>query len=159
MWELDHKEGLALKNWYFWTMALEKTLGNPLDCKVIKPVNPKGNQSWIFIGRMDAEILIVWLLDEKNWITGKDPNAGKDLRQEEKGTREDEIVGWHHWLNEHELGQTGRWWGIGRSWMLQSMGSQRVRHDWVTDLIWSEQKQTVLRGGGKNTQKFRQKRS
>ena len=82
---------------------LEKSLEIPLDCKEIKSVNPKGNQSWIFIGRMDAEILIVWLLDEKNWITGKDPNAGKDWRQEEKGTIEDEMVGWYHWFNGHEF--------------------------------------------------------
>ena len=139
MWELDHKEGLALKNWYFWTMALEKTLGNPLDCKVIKPVNPKGNQSWIFIGRMDAEILIVWLLDEKNWITGKDPNAGKDLRQEEKGTTVGEMVGWHHWLNGHKFEQTlGVGEGQGILVCCSSWGHKEpdTTEDWLNWLIW-----------------------
>ena len=110
MWELDHKEGLALKNWYFWTMALEKTLGNPLDCKVIKPVNPKGNQSWIFIGRIDgaAETPILWSPDAKTWLIGKAPDAEKYWRQEEKGKPEDKMVGWHHWLDGHELEQALR---------------------------------------------------
>ena len=89
---------------------LEKTLESPLDCKEIKPVNPKGNQSWIFFGRTDAEakIPILWPPDVKNWLTGKDPNAGKDWRQEEKGMTEDETVGWHHWLNGHEFEQAPR---------------------------------------------------
>ena len=102
MWKLDSKE-----NWCFWTVALEKTLESPLNNKEIEPVNPKGNQSWIFIGRMDAEAeaLRLWPLDVKNWLTGKDPDAGKDWRQEEKGTTEDEMVGWHHWLNGHESEQ------------------------------------------------------
>ena len=106
MWELDHKESWALKNWCFWTVLLEKTLENPLNCK-IKPVNPKGDQSWVFIGRTDvkAEIPILWPLDVKNWLTGKDPDAGKDWRQEEKGTTEDEMFGWHYQLNEHEFEQ------------------------------------------------------
>ena len=88
----------------FQTVVLEKTLESPLDCKEIKPVNPKGNQSWIFIGRTDAEadISILWPPDVKSWLTGKDPDAGKDWRQEKKGTTEDEMVGWHHWLNGHE---------------------------------------------------------
>ena len=95
MWELDHKESWALKNWCFWTVVLEKTLESPLDCKEIQPVNPKGDQAWIFIGRTDveAEALILWPPDEKNWLIGKDPDAGKDWRQEEKGTTEDEMVG------------------------------------------------------------------
>ena len=109
IWELDHKEDWSLKKWYFWTVVLEKTLENPLDCKEIKQVNPKGNQSWIFIGRTDAEpeILILWPPDEKNWLIWKDPVAvaGKDWRQEEKGTTEDEMVGWHHWLSGHEFEQ------------------------------------------------------
>ena len=98
MWELDHKESWALKNWCFWTVVSEKTLQSPLDCKEIQPVNPKGNQSWVFIGRTDAEAEtpILWLPDAKNWLIGKDPDAGKDWRQEEKGTTEDEMVGWHH---------------------------------------------------------------
>ena len=106
MWELDHKESWAPKNWCFWTVVLEKTVESPLDCK-IKPVNPKGNQSWIFIGRTDAEAEtpICWPPDAKNWLTGKDPNAGKDGRREEKQTTEDEMIGWHHWLDGHEFEQ------------------------------------------------------
>ena len=107
MWELDHKESWVPKNWHFWTVVLEKTLESPLDCKEMKPINPKGNQPLLFIGRTDAEAeaLILWLHDAKNWLIGKDPNAGKDWRQE-KGTTEDEVVGWHHWLNGHEFEQT-----------------------------------------------------
>ena len=108
MWELDDKEGWAPKNWRFWIMMLVKTLESPLDCKEIKPVNPKGNQSWIFVGRTDAETLIFWPPDAKNWLTGKDPDAGKDWRWEEKGTTEDEMVGWHHWLDGHEFEQAPR---------------------------------------------------
>ena len=91
----------------FWTVVLEKTLESPLDCKEIKPVNPEGNQSWIFIGRTDAEAEapILWPPDVKNWFIGKDPDAGQDWRQEEKGTKEDEMVGWHHQLNGHEFEQ------------------------------------------------------
>ena len=103
--ELDHKESWALKNWCFWTVVLEKTLESPLDCKEIQPVHPKGNQSWIFIGRTDAEAEapILWPPDAKNWLMGKDPDAGKDWRQEEKGTIEDEMVGWHHRLSGPEF--------------------------------------------------------
>ena len=104
MWELDHKESWVPKNWCFWTMVLPKILESPLDYKDIQPVHPKGNQSWIFIRRTDAktETLILWPPDE-NWLIGKDPNAGKDWRQEEEGRTEDEMVGWHHWLNGHEF--------------------------------------------------------
>ena len=107
MWELDPIEGWALKNWCFWAVVLEKILQSPLDCKKIKPVNPKRNQSWIFIGRIDAEVEtpILWLPDAKNWLTGKDPDAGKDWRQEEKGIAEDEMVGWHFWLDGYEFEQ------------------------------------------------------
>ena len=107
MWELDHKESWAPKNWCLWTVVLEKTLESPLDCKKIKPVNPIGNQSWIFIGRTDteAETPILWPPDLKNWLIGKDPDAGKDWRQEEKGMAEDEMVGWHHRLDGHEFEQ------------------------------------------------------
>ena len=107
MWELDYRESWAPKNWCFWTVVLEKTLESPWDCKEIQPVNPKGNQSWIFIGRTDvgAEAPVLWPPDVKNWLLGKDPDAGKDWRQEEKGTTEDEMVGWHHGLNEHEFEQ------------------------------------------------------
>ena len=104
MWELDYKEGWALKNWCFRTVVLEKTLESPLDCKEIQPVHPKGDQSWVFIGRTDveAETPVLWPPDAKSWLIGKDPDAGKDWRQEEKGMTEDEMVGWHHRLNGHE---------------------------------------------------------
>ena len=107
MWELDHKESWALKNWCFWTVVLKKTIESPLDCKGIKPVNPKGNQSLIFIGRTDpeTEAPIFRPPDAKTWLTGKDPDARKDWRQEEKGMTEDEVDGWHHWLNGHEFEQ------------------------------------------------------
>ena len=108
MWELDYKESWAPKNWCFWTVVLEKTLGGPLECKEIKPVNPKGNQPWTFIGRTDAEAegpAQLWPLDVKNWLIGKDPDAWKDWRQEEKGTVGNEMVGWHHWLHGHEFEQ------------------------------------------------------
>ena len=105
MWELDYKESWAPKNWCFWTVMLEKTLESPLDCKGIQPVHPKRNQSWIFIGRIDveAESPILRPPDAKNWLIWKDPDAGKDSRWEEKGTTEDEMVGWHHRLNGHEF--------------------------------------------------------
>ena len=104
IWELDYKETRVLKNRCFWTV-LEKTLESPLDCKEIKPVNPKGNQSWIFIGRADveAETPILWPPDVKSWLIWKDSDDGKDWRQEEKGTTEDETVGWHHQLDGHEF--------------------------------------------------------
>ena len=107
MWELDYEESWAPKNWCFWTVVLEKTLESPLDCKEIQPVHPKGNQSWIFIGRTDvkAETLILSSADTKNWLLGKDPDAGKDWRPEEKGTTEDEIIEWHHLLDGHEFEQ------------------------------------------------------
>ena len=105
MWELDHEEGWALKKWRFWTVVLEKTLETPLDSKEIQPVHPKGNQSWIFIGRTDAEAEtpVLWPSDEKNWLIGKDSDAGEDWRWEEKGMTEDEMVEWHYWLNGHEF--------------------------------------------------------
>ena len=108
MWELDYKESWVLKNWCFWTVVLEKTLESPLDCKEIQPVHPKRNQSWIFIGRThaEAETPILWPPDAKNWLTGKDLNAGKDWRWEEKRITEDEMAGWHHRLNGHEFGWT-----------------------------------------------------
>ena len=108
MWELDCKESWVPKNWCFWALVLEKTLECPLDCKEIQPVHPKGNQSWIFIGRTDAEAEapILWPLDVKNWLIGKDPDARKDWRWEEKGMTEDEMVGWHHWLDGHEFEQS-----------------------------------------------------
>ena len=139
MWELDHKEGWAPKNWCFWTMVLEKTLQSPLDCKKIQPVHPKGNQSWIFIGRTDAEAEtpVVWPPDVKSWLIWKDPDAGKDWRREEKGKTEDEMVGaiqpsltWWTWV----WASSGSCWWTGSPGMLQSVGLQRVGHDWVTEL-------------------------
>ena len=108
MWELDYKESWTLKNWCFLTMVLEKTLESPLDCKEIKSVHPKGNQPWIFIGRTDAEAeaIILWPPYGKSRLTGKDLDAGKDWGQEDKGTTEDGIVGWHHRLNSHGFGWT-----------------------------------------------------
>ena len=139
MWELDCEESWAPKNWCFGTVVLEKTLESPLDCKEIQAVHPKGYQSWIFTGKAgaEAETPILWPPDAKNWLIGKDPDAGKDWRQEEKGMTEDEMVGWHHrqwtgvWVN------SGSWWWVGKPGMLQSMGSQRVGHDWVTVLNWT----------------------
>ena len=110
MWELDSKESWAPKNWCFWTVVLEKTLQSPLECKEIQPVHPKGDQSWIVIGRIDAETLILWPPDTKNWLPLKDPDAGRDWGQEEKGTTEDEMAGWHHWLD----GRKSEWTlGVG----------------------------------------------
>ena len=105
IWQLDHKEGWLPRNWCFWTVALDKILESPLDWKEIKPVNPKGNQPWLFIGMTVAEASILWPPDVKSWLTRKDPGAGKDWRQEEKGMTEDEMIGWHHWLNGHEFEQ------------------------------------------------------
>ena len=107
MWELNYKESCVTKNWCFWTVVLEKTLESPLDCKEIQPVHPKGDQSWIFIGKTDAEAEapILWPPDAKNWLIRKDPGAGKDSRQDEKRTPEDEMVGWHHWLDGCEFEQ------------------------------------------------------
>ena len=105
LWELGYRESWVLKNWYFWTVVLEKTLESPLDCKEIQPVHPNGGQSWVFIGRTDAEAEtpILWPPHVKSWLIGKDPHAGKDWRQEEKGTTEDEMVGWYHWFNGQEF--------------------------------------------------------
>ena len=114
---------------------LEKTLESPLDWK-IKPVDPKGNQSWIFIGRADAEAEapIFWPPDAKSWLIRKDPDAEKDWRQEEKGTTEDEVVGWHHWLDGGVWASSGSCWWTGSPGVPQSIGSQRVGHDWATEL-------------------------
>ena len=107
MWELDHKESWAAKNWCFWTAVLEETLESPLDCKEIQPVHSKGDQPWVFFGRTDAEAEtpILWPSDVKSWLIWKDPDAGKDWGQDEKGKTEDEMIGWHHWLNGHEFEQ------------------------------------------------------
>ena len=139
MWELDCEESWVPKNWCFWTVVLEKTIESPLDCKEIQPVHSKGDQSWVFFGRNDAkaETPVLWPPHAKSWLTGKDSDAGRDWGQEEKGTTEDEMAGWHHhparwtwvWVN------SGSWWWTGRPGV-QFMGLQRVRHDWVTELNW-----------------------
>ena len=136
MWELDHKEVWAAKNWCFWTVVLEKTPESLLDWMETKPVNPKENQSWVFIERTDAEAEapILWPPDVKSWLIGKNPDAGKDRGQEEKGATEDEMVGWHHKVNGHEFKQTqGDGEGQGSLGVLQSIGSQRVKHDLATE--------------------------
>ena len=125
MWELEYKESWEPKNWCFWTVVLEKTLESPLNCKEIQPVHPKGDQSWVFTGRTDveAETPILWPPDAKSWLIWKDPDAGKDWGQEEKGTTEDEMLEasptqWTWvWVN------SGSWWWTGRPGMLQFMGS------------------------------------
>ena len=108
MWELDCEQSRVLKNWCFWTVVLEKTLESPLDCNAIQPVHSKGDQSWVFIGRTDAkaETPILWPAHVKSWLIGKDSDAGRDWGQKEKGMTEDEMAGWHHWLNGREFGWT-----------------------------------------------------
>ena len=129
MWELDYKESFELKNWCFWTVVLEKTLESPLDCKEIKPLNPEGNQSWIFIGRTDGEAKtpILLPLDGKNWLIWKGPDAGEDWRWEEKGT-------WHHRLDWHEFEQAQGF--VDGQWSLGccSPWDCRAGHDWATEL-------------------------
>ena len=141
MWELDYKESWALKNWCFWTAVLEKTLESPLDCKEIWPVHAKENQSWIFIGRTDAEAEtpILWPPDAKNWLVGKRPWLWERL----KAGGEGDDTGWDGWMAS--LTQwtwvwvnSGSWWWTGRPGMLQSMGSQRVGHDSATELNFKE---------------------
>ena len=144
MWELDCEESWALKNWCFWTVVLEKTLESPLDCKEIQPVYPKGNRSWIFIGRTDveAETPILWPPDVKNWLIWKDSDARKDWRRKEI---EGDDRGWDGWMASPTQWtwvwvNSGSWWWAGRPGVLQSMVSQRIKHDWVTELNWTELK-------------------
>ena len=138
MWELDYKESWALKNWCFWTVVLEKTLDSLLYCKEIQPVHPKGDQSWVFTGRTDAEAEtpILWPPDVNSWLILKDPDAGKDWRQEEKGTTENEMVGWHQQLKEINLSKLQELWWTGKPGVLRFMRLQRIRHDRVTELNW-----------------------
>jgi len=168
MWELDHKGSWALKNWCFRTVVLEKTLESPLDCKEIKPVNPKGNQSWIFIARTDAEseAPILWSPNVKNWLIGKNPDAGKDWKWEEKGTTEDEMVRWHHQFNGYAFGQVlgvgdGQGglaccspWGCKESdmterlnWLKQRLEGLPYINDFATSLLCS----SSLRGGSQHS--------
>ena len=139
MWELDYKESWAPKNWCFWTVVLEKTPESPLDCKEIQPVHPKGDPSWVFIGRTDveAETPILWPPDAKSWLIWKDPNAGKDWGQEEKGMTEDEMVRWHHRLNGHGFGWTlGVGDGPGGLVCCGSLGHKES--DTTEQLNWTE---------------------
>ena len=144
MWELDYKESWVLKNWCFWTLVLEKTLESPLDCKEIQPVHPKGNQSWIFIGRTDAETEtpIFWPPNSKNWLPGKDPDAGENWRWEEKGTTEDEMVGWHHRLDGHEFARAS---GVGDGQgSLACYTVHGVAKSWTRLSNWTELNWTYL---------------
>ena len=139
MWELDCEESWALKNWCFWTVVLGKTLESPLDCKEIQPVHFKGDQSWMFIGRTDAEAEtpILWPSHVNNWLIGKDSDAGRDWGQEEKGTTEDEMAGWHHRLDAHEFGWTlGVGDGQGGLACCNSWGHKES--DTTERLIWSD---------------------
>ena len=141
VWELDYKESWALKNWCFWTAVLEKTLESPLDCKEIQPVHPKGDQSWVFTGRtgVEAETPILWPPDAKSRLTGKDPDAGKDWGQEEKGTTEDEMVGWHHRLNGHGFGWSAGV-GDGQGGLACCSSRSRKESDTTEQLNWSQRK-------------------
>ena len=143
MWELDHKEGWALKNWGFWTVVLEKTLESPLDSKEIQPVHPKGNQSWIIIRRTDAEAEtpILWPPDVNNWLIRKDPDAGKDWKKE-KGTTEDEMVRCHHRLDGREFEQAPRVDDGQGSWHAADHGVAKSR---TRPSDWTEQKQRPRR--------------
>ena len=147
MWELDHKEGWTLKNWCFWTVVLEKALESPLDCKEIQPVNPKENQPWIYTGRTDAkaDAPIFWPPDAKSLLIGKDPDAGKDWGQEEKGTTQDEIVGWHHWLNAPEFEKTlGDSEGQGSMACFSSWGCKETQISyWTTTTTELEERKKV----------------
>ena len=146
MWELDCEEISVLKNWCFWTVVLEKTLESPLDCKEIQPVHSKGDQSWVFIGRTDAEAEtpILWPPHVKSWLIGKDPDAGRDGGQEEKGMTEDEMAGWHHWLNGHEFG-----WTLGVGDELRDLvccdSWGRKEFDKTERLNWSEESDAFLK--------------
>ena len=162
MWELDYKDSWVLKNWCFWTVVLEKTLESPLDYKEIQPVNPKGNQFWIFIGWTDAEAEtpVLWPPDVKNWLFREDHDAGKDWKQEEKGMTEDEMVGWHHQLDGHEFEQAS---GIGdgqgslvcctpcgrteldSTELLNWINKDSEAHNWVTELTeWLRLREVTL---------------
>ena len=139
-WSIKKAEHRKIDAFELW--CWRRLLKSPLDCKEIQLVHPKGDQSWVFIGQTDveAETPILWPLDAKCWLIWKDPDAGKDWGQEEKGMTEDKMVGWHHQLNGHVWVNSGSWWWTGRPGMLQSMGLQRVGHDWASELNWTELK-------------------
>ena len=147
MWELDCEESWAPKNWCFWTAVLEKTLESPLACKEIQPVHSDGDQPWVFFGRNDAKAKtpILWPPHAKSWLIGKDSDAGRDWSREEKRTTEDEMAGWHHWLNGHESEWT---LGVGDGQgglACCDLWGLRVKHDWATELNW-KRVYTVLGG-------------
>ena len=147
MWELDYKESWVPKNWWFWTMVLEKMLWESLDCTEIQPVHSKGDQSWIFIGRTDAvaDTPILWPPDRKNWLIGKDPDAGKDWGQDEKWMTEDEMVGWHHQLNGHGVGWTVAV-GDGQGGLACCGSWCRKELDMTEQLNWTEPKKNEVWG-------------
>ena len=141
MLESDYEEGWVLKNWCVWNVVLEKTLESPLDCKEIQPVHSEGDQPWDFFGGNDAkaEAPVLWPPHEKSWLTGKDSDAGRDWGQEEKG----DDRGWDGWMASRTRWtwvwvNSGSWWWTGRPGVLRFMGSQRVGHDWATELNWTE---------------------
>ena len=138
MWELDCEEGWALKNWCFWTVVLEKPLESPLDCKEIQPVHSEGDQPWDFFGRNDAkaESLVLWPPHAKSWLIAKGSDAGRDWGQEEKGTTEDEMAEWHHWLDGRESVNSRSWWWTGRPAYCDSWGLKEL--DTTERLNWSE---------------------
>ena len=142
-WTVKKAECRRMDALCFWTVVLEKTLESPLDCKEIQPVHPKGDQSWVFIGRNDAEAEtpILWPPHAKSWFVGKDPDAGRDWRQEEKGMTENEMA---DGITD-SIDMTLSWWCIGKPGVLQFMGSQRVGHDWATELNYSRKIETVFK--------------
>ena len=145
MWELDCEESWALKNWWFWTVVLEKTPESTLDCKEIQPVHSKGDQPWVFFGRNGAKAKtpVLWPPHEKSWLIGKDSDAGRDWGQEEKGTTEDEMAGWHHWLDGHESEWTpGVGDGQGGLAYCDSWGHKES--DTTEQLNWTEVKEAKL---------------
>ena len=141
MWELDYKESWALKNWCFWTMVLEKTLESPIDCKEIQPVHPKGDQPWVFFGRNNAKAKtpILWPLHVKSWLIGKKPWCWERLGAGGEG----DDRGWDGWMASRTRWMwawvnSGSWWWTGSPGVLWFRGSQRVGHNWVTELNWTE---------------------
>ena len=152
MWELDDEESWAPMNWCFWTMVLVKTLESPLDCKEIQPVHPKGDQSWVFIGRTDVEvdIPILWPPHAKSWLIGKVPNAGKVGGRRKSGWQR---IRWQYGITDSmDIGLIRLWnLVLGRPGILQFVGSQRVRHDWVTDLNWTDPSKNIQKNAEEGT--------